>query len=157
MLSKNKLNKFYEDKNTLKHKDKDKDTDKDKTIPKTKIEGKDMLDKINNKIITITTSTILAKIMDKLNNNKIKLIYDSRLRLVELNKIDAIIDDALNITWNMIHKKKKNRISSNKINIDKYKDIDGYVNKLTDVIDNKIELFNRVGDSIDHTISDIKN
>ena len=53
--------------------------------------------------------------------------------------------------------RKKNRISSKKINIDKYKDIDGYVSKLTDVINNKIELLNRVGDSIDHIISDIKN
>ena len=52
---------------------------------------------------------------------------------------------------------KKNRISSNKINIDKYKDIDGYVSKLTYLLNNKIELLNRVGDSIDHIISDIKN
>ena len=43
------------------------------------------------------------------------------------------------------------------INIDKYKDIDGYVSKLNDVINNKIELLNRVGDLIDHIISDIKN
>ena len=53
--------------------------------------------------------------------------------------------------------RKKNRASSNKIKIDKYKDIDGYVSKFTDVINNKIELWNRVGDSIDHIISDIKN
>ena len=53
--------------------------------------------------------------------------------------------------------RKKNRISSKKINIDKYEDIDGYVSKLTDVINNKIELLNRVGDSIDHIISEIKN
>ena len=30
---------------------------------------------------------------------------DSWLRLVELNKLDAILDDALNVTWNMIYKK----------------------------------------------------
>ena len=55
--------------------------------------------------------------MDELNN-KIKLTYesmcelqdeiysdDSWLRLVELNKIYAIIDDALNVTWSMICKK----------------------------------------------------
>ena len=104
MLSKNKLNRFDEDKNTPKVKDKDKDKtipktktktkDMDKTIPKTKIEDKDMLDKINTKI-----------------SNKIKFIYESIcelqddicndnswLRLVELNKIDAIIDDGLNVT-----------------------------------------------------------
>ena len=52
---------------------------------------------------------------------------------------------------------KKNRISSNKINIDKYKDIDGCVSKLADVIDNKIKLLKRVGDLINHIINDIKN
>ena len=99
-------------------KTKTKTKDMDKTIPKTKIEDKDMLDKINNKISIINeTSTILAEIKVKLKK-KYKLIYesmcelqddiysdDSWLRLVELNKIDAIIDDALNVTWNMTRKK----------------------------------------------------
>ena len=80
---------------------------------------------------------------------------DLWLRQVELNKLDAILDDALNVTWNMI--RKKNRTSSNMINIDKYKDIDGYVSKLNDVINNKIGLLNGVVKSIDHIISDIKN
>ena len=43
------------------------------------------------------------------------------------------------------------------INIDKNKDIDGYVIKLDDVINNKIELLNRVGDLIDHIICWTKN
>ena len=43
------------------------------------------------------------------------------------------------------------------INIDKYKNVDGYVSKLNDVINNKIQLFNGVGNLIDHIISDIKN
>ena len=30
------------------------------------------------------------------------------------------------------------------IKIDKHKDIDGYASKLTDIIDNKIELLNRI-------------
>ena len=30
---------------------------------------------------------------------------DLWLRKVELNKLDAILDDALNVTWNMICKK----------------------------------------------------
>ena len=80
---------------------------------------------------------------------------DSLLRQVELNKLDVIVDDALNITWNII--RKKNRTSSNMINIDKDKDIDGHVIKLNDVINNKIELLNGVGHLIDHIISDIKN
>ena len=80
---------------------------------------------------------------------------ESCLRLVELNKIDAIIDEALNAVWNEICG--KNRINPEKIKIDKHKDIDGYVSKLTDVINNKIELVNRMCESIDHVMSEIKN
>ena len=54
--------------------------------------------------------------------------YVSWLRLVELNKVDAIIDEALNVAGNEICG--KNRISPEKINVDKHKDIDGYVSKL---------------------------
>ena len=70
-------------------------------------------------------------------------------------KTDAIIDEALNVVWNEICG--KNRISPEKININKHKDIDGYVSKLTDVINNKIELVNRMGGVIDHVMSEIKN
>ena len=120
----------------------------DKIILKT--ESKNMLDKINNKISIINdTSTRLSETRIKLKK-KYKMISESMfelqddiysddlcLRLVKLNKLDAILDDALNVTWNMICK--KNRTSSNMINVDKYKDTDGYVSKLNDVINNKIE------------------
>ena len=77
---------------------------------------------------------------------------DSWLRLVELNKIDAIIDDVLNVVWNETYG--ENRTSSKKINIDKDKDIDGYVSKLTDVINNKIELINRTGSTMNRPCYD---
>ena len=51
----------------------------------------------------------------------------------------------------------KNKISPEKININKHKDIDGYASKLTDVINNKIELVNRMGEALDHVMSEIKN
>ena len=126
-----------------------------------KIDNVGALDKINNKIDTI--NKIKVKIA-----MKVKLIYgsmcelqdeiysdDSWLRIVELDKIDAIIGEALNVVRNEICG--KNRISPEKINIDKHKDIDGYVSKLTDVINNKIELVNRMCESIDHVMSEIKN
>ena len=75
--------------------------------------------------------------------------------MVELEKIDALIDEALNVVWNMICG--ENRICPEEIKIDKHKDIDGYVSKLTDVINNKIELVNRMGGVIDHVMSEIKN
>ena len=97
-------------KTTLKTRNKTKTVDKDKT--------KDILDQINNKIDTINKpNNLLAKLKAKLTK-KVELIYeslcelqdeiysdDSWLRLVELNKLDAILDDALNVTWNMICKK----------------------------------------------------
>ena len=91
MLSKNKFSRLGQDKSTSKDKDKntskgkDKDKDKDMTI----------LDKINNKW------------QDEIYSD------DSWLKLVELNKIDAIIDDWLNVVWNEIHG--ENRISSKMI------------------------------------------
>ena len=156
------------DKTTFKTKTKDKDKDKNKTTNKTKTEDKDTLDKINNKIDTINK---MNKRLEKVKaevTKKIELIYESIcelhdeiysddpwLRLVELEKIDAIIDEALNIVWNLICG--ENRISPEEIKIDKHKDINGYVNKLTDVINNKIELVNRMGGVIDHVMSEIKN
>ena len=142
--------------------------DKDKTTRKTKTVDKDTLDKINNKIDTINK---MNKRLEKVKaevTKKIELIYesicelqdeiysdDSWLRLVELEKIDAIIDETLNVVRNVICG--KNRINPEKIKIDKHKDIDGYVSKLTDVINNKIELVNRMCESIDHVMSEIKN
>ena len=133
-----------------------------------KINSMDALDKINNKIDTINK---MNKRLEKVKaevTKKIELIYesmcelqdeiysdDSWLRLVELEKIDAIIDEALNVACNMICG--ENRISPKEIKIDKHKDIDGYVSKLTDVINNKIELVNRMCESIDHVMSEIKN
>ena len=144
------------------------DSNKTKTTAKKKTENNDLLDKINNKIDTINKShKLLAKIKAEVTK-KIELIYesmcelqdeiysdDSWLRLVELEKIDAIIDETLNVVWNVICG--KNRINPEKIKIDKHKDIDGYVSKLTDVINNKIESVNRMCESIDHIMSEIIN
>ena len=150
----------------------DRATPKTKTLPKTKTKtktvDKDTPDKIKNEIDTINKiNKELAKVKAEVIK-KVELIYeamcelqdeiysdDSWLRLVELDKIDAIIDEALNIVWNDICG--ENRISPEKINLDKHKDIDGYVSKLTDVINNKIELVNRMGRVIDHVMSEIKN
>ena len=78
----------------------------------------------------------------------------SWLRLVKLNKIDAILNDALNVVWYEIYG--KNRKNSEMINIDKHKDI-GYVSKLTDIINNKIELTNRMSMRIDRIMREMKN
>ena len=84
-----------------------------------------------------------------------EIYNDPWLRLVELNKIKDILDDALNVVSKEIYGK---NIKSSKINnIDKDKDIDGYVSKLTDVINNKIELINKIGETTDHFLREINN
>ena len=160
------------DKNKTKDKDKNKtkteDKDKNKTTNMIKTEDIDMLDMVNNKIDTLNKMNKRLKKEKAKITKKIKLIYesiyelqdeiysdDSWLRLAALEKIDALIDEVLNVIWNMIHG--KNRINPEKIMIDKYKDIDGYVSKLTDVINNKIELVNKMGGVIDHVMNEIKN
>ena len=60
-----------------------------------------------------------------------------------------------NLIWYEIYE--KNRISSNIINIDKYNDFDGYVSKLTDVINNEIQLINKIGETINHIRHEINN
>ena len=156
-------------KTKTKTKAKTKTETENKTKTKTETDTKKiMLDKINTKISVINKlNEGLAKVKADVIK-KVELIYegicelqdeiysdDSWLRLLELNKIDAIIDKTLNVVWNAICG--KNRINPEKIKIDKHKDIDGYVSKLTDVINNKIELVNRMCESIDHVMSEIKN
>ena len=94
-----------------------KDND-DKTIPntKTKTKTKDK-DKINNKIDSINKiNKRLSEVNTKVTN-KVKSIYevmcelqdeiynDPWLRLVELNKIEDILDDALNVVSKEIMEK----------------------------------------------------
>ena len=80
---------------------------------------------------------------------------DSWLRVVELNNIDTILDDALNVVWYEIYG--KNRKSSKILNIDTHKDIDGYVSKLTIIINNKLKLLNVMNMGIGRVMCNIKN
>ena len=81
---------------------------------------KNMLDKINNKISAINkTNEGLVKLKAEVTK-KVELIYeiicklqdkiysdDSCLRLVELDEIDAIIDEAIDAVWKTFYENKK--------------------------------------------------
>ena len=133
------------------------DNDKDNTA----------LDKINNKIGLINKKDKILFEVNTIVTNKVKHIYEAMhelqdeiyddpwLRLIELNMINDILHDALNVVSKEIYG--KNRKSSIIINIDKDKDIDGYVSKLTDVINNKIELINKIGETIDQVLQERNN
>ena len=119
MLSKNKLNRLDEDKNIAKDKDKDKTKDNDKTKDKDKTKTKIM---INNKMDFMNEiGKRLAKAKTKLTN-KIEPLYkamrklpdDSWLRLAELNKIDAILDDAIDVVEYEIYGKNRKSPEMNK-------------------------------------------
>ena len=116
----------------------------DEIVLKTEKKYKGLIDQINNKIYKLRWNKMLEKLREKVEK-KINLIIrikirmysdDSRSELDELNKIDAIADDALNAICNMLCK--KNRKILKKINIDK-----------------KVELLDRVHGSLKHIISDI--
>ena len=94
-------------------------------------------------------------IHEAMHESEGEIYDDSWLRLVELHKIKDILDDALNFVSKEIYG--KNRKSSKIIQIDKDKDTDGYVSKLTDVINNEIKLINKIGETINHVMHEINN
>ena len=130
---------------------------------------KNMLDKINNKISAINkTNEGLVKLKAEVTK-KVELIYemicklqdkiysdDSCLRLVELDEIDAIIDEAIDVVWKAFYENKK-WINPDTIEVDKHKDIDGYESELKDLINNRIGLVNGMGEILDQVVSEIKN
>ena len=138
---------------------------RDKTTAKTK----DMLDKINNKKSMINkTNEGLAKVKAKVAK-KVELMYEamvelqdqiysdgSWLRLAELDKIDAIIEEAFNVVWKVLWES-KSRINPETIEIHKDKDIDGYVSEFTDLINHKIGQVNRMCEELDQVMGEIKN
>ena len=95
----------------------------------------------------------ICRLMNELHSE----IYsgDSWLRLVELNKINVLLDEALDYVWKIIYG--KNREKHERINIDKYKDIDGYVSKYTNIVNDKLELVNRIGEILDSAMIEVQN
>ena len=95
----------------------------------------------------------ICRLMNELHSE----IYsgDSWLRLVELNKINVLLDEALDYVWKIIYG--KNREKHERINIDKYKDIDGYVSKYTNIVNDKLELVNRIGEILDCAMIEVQN
>ena len=115
----------------------------DESVFKIKKEYMGIIDKIYDKMSNITyVISIVIKINDELEKNiesireiLFKLSDDSRLRQVEINTINAKIDDALNFVWNKIYRKnRKNRISSKKIKRDKLKLLERMHSSTNDII-----------------------
>ena len=138
--------------------------DKIKDMIKDNKERTRHLDKINKQVDHVN---LLARIRNdfsknveeicRLMNELLGEIYsdDSWLRLVELNKINMLLDKILDYVWKTLYD--KNREKHERINIDKYKDIDGYVSKYTNIVNDKLELVNRIGEILDCAIIEVQN
>ena len=80
---------------------------------------------------------------------------DPWLKLNELYKINALLDEFLDKIWKLATA--RNRKIDKKINIDKYLEIDKYVDEYTDITDGKIDLFNNLGSILTEAAVQIQN
>ena len=115
----------------------------DESVFKLKKEYMGIIDKIYDKMSNITyVISIVIKINDELEKNiesireiLFKLSDDSRLRQVEINTINAKIDDTLNFVCNKIYRKnRKNRKSLKVFNKHKLILLDNMYNSSNDII-----------------------
>ena len=82
---------------------------------------------------------------------------DSWLRLLEMNKINALLDKSLDYISKMIYGKNRKKNEINNIDIDKDKDIDEYVSKYMDIVNDKSELLNKIGELLNSIMIELQN
>ena len=78
--------------------------------------------------------------------NNIELIYsalkklpkESQPKLIELIRLDTILNDSINVIWREIYERDKKGIK--KIDVNKIKNVDGFIHQLRIIINNKIVL-----------------
>ena len=80
---------------------------------------------------------------------------DPWLKFNELQKMNILIDEAFDNAWRVIQN--KDRKMHKKIDINKYLEIDRYVDKYTDIINGKIELLNNIGVILDSAMIEIQS
>ena len=73
-------------------------------------------------------------------------IYDDDQWLVfaQLNKINPLLDELIDSKWLIIYKENREKNEIINIDIDKDKDIEGYVNIYNKIVDDKFEFVNRI-------------
>ena len=84
-----------------------------------------------------------------------KLPNESQLKLIELIRSDTLLNDSINVIWRDIFERNKKYIKN--IDINKIKNVDTFIHKLINVINNKKQLIRTlVIVKLNRIISDIK-
>ena len=121
---------------------------------KTYIKDKQKIIKQRYKSLTETYKTIKNN-DDIVYNSLKKLPNESQLKLNELIRLDTLLNDSINVIWREICERNKKIIK--KIDINKIKSVDTFINKLIIVINNKTHLIRTlVIVKLNRIISDIK-
>ena len=138
------------------------------------------IDKPDNGLLVLTTSAdIKAHIIDKRKlleqrykslletkktiKNNIELIYkalkklpkESQPKLIELVRLDTILNDSINVIWREIYERDKKGIK--KIDVNKIKNVNGFIHQLKIIINNKIIMLKTsVIVKLDHILIDLQ-
>ena len=85
-----------------------------------------------------------------------KLPNESQPKLIELVRLDTILNDSINVVWREIYERDKKMIK--KIDVNKTKNVEGFICQLKGIINNKILLLKTsIIVKLNLIISDIKN
>ena len=125
------------------------------SLIKDKIKSEEVLEK--NKIIDRVNQTAKIRVDYLINVNEIvmmmnKLNEDPNMSLFKLDKINALLDKSLDYAWKLCHVKKR---KEHKIINDEDKDT--YLDRYTNIVNDKLDLVNQIGELIDSYVSDAYN
>ena len=81
-----------------------------------------------------------------------KLYDDSNMTLLKLNEINALLDKSIDHAWKLccVKKRKKHKIINDE-------DKDTYLDRYTNIVNDKLDLVNQIGELIDSYVSDAYN
>ena len=144
-----------------------KDNDSEETI-EVKDERSIHIEMINNQISEVHKFSLvrnmfarntreIGKLMIELQEGNIcdDRYDDPWLKFNELQKMNILIDEAFDNAWRMNHD--KDRKMHKKIDINKYLEIDRYLDKYTDIINGTTELLNKIGVILDSAMIEIQS
>ena len=99
----------------------------------------------------------VSEICSLMKELKDDLYDDSWLRLAELNKINALLDESLDYVWKMVYGVNREKYEIDSIDKDKHKDIDGYVSMYTNIMNDKFELVSSLGELFDTIMVEVQS